>query len=175
MEKCSTKESKYAGANNMQPINGRREFSYVIAPLTSLLKGYESSQSLFLHCYLLLWPCQSPGITQFFKNYSYWFLSFSCPSWRNITQEVFLWLVWALLFLRLFILLSHSFLIIPERPALKPEKEILTLLVFKRSTTAVKNIHCGFLNLVERKHTQSSYALCRNSTHGPLRESLFGK
>lgn len=40
------------GGNTMWQTNSRSELLYVISLFTRLLKGYESSQSIFLLCYL---------------------------------------------------------------------------------------------------------------------------
>lgn len=131
-----------------------------------MLKGYESSLFYSIAIYLLLSSCQSQRILHFFRNYSYWFLSFSCPYRRNMTHEGFLCLVWALLFLKenfSFFLLISSSLHSKETRTKTKKKETLTGLVFLRSTTTVKNTLGGFLPLLEKGHRQSSHALCTDS------------
>lgn len=113
-------------------------------------------------------PAKSKNHSIFFRNYSYWFLSFSCPCRRNMTYEGFLWLVWALLFLKenfsFFPPISSSLYSKETRTKTK-KKEPLTGLVFLRSTSTVKNTLGGFLPLLEKRHRQSSHTLCRDSAH----------
>lgn len=60
------------GGNSMWQTNSRRELLYVIALFTRLLKGYESSQSIFLHCYLSTFmTLPKPKNHSIFLNYSY--------------------------------------------------------------------------------------------------------
>lgn len=84
-----------------------------------------------------------------------------------MTYEGFLWLVWTLLFLKDFSFFPpiHSSLYSRQTGTETKKEETLTALVFLKSTTIVKNTFCGFLTLLEKGHTQSSHALCRDSAH----------